>query len=159
MPNLIAKIQHTRPVSEIEVNKSNAILVAGCQAPMFAFQDATSLYRTFVEFYEAGKISTAVCDGVALRYVRLRNGELLAKGKTVTGFADAEEDYPDNAAWELNLLQEYHALAYRRRGEEDRRKLRPSRSLAQIRDGNLITGQQNYSGPETAKVLIKALGE
>ena len=28
-----------------------------------------------------------------------------------------------------------------------------------IRDGNLITGQQNFSGAETAKTVIAALGE
>lgn len=28
-----------------------------------------------------------------------------------------------------------------------------------IRDGNLITGQQNFSGSETARAVIAALGE
>ena len=28
-----------------------------------------------------------------------------------------------------------------------------------LRDGNLITGQQNFSGSETAHVLLRALGE
>ena len=27
-----------------------------------------------------------------------------------------------------------------------------------VRDGNLITGQQNFSGPETAALIIEALG-
>jgi putative intracellular protease/amidase len=28
-----------------------------------------------------------------------------------------------------------------------------------VRDGNLITGQQNFSGAETAEAVIRALGE
>ena len=28
-----------------------------------------------------------------------------------------------------------------------------------VRDGNLITGQQNFSGAQTAKVVCEALGE
>jgi putative intracellular protease/amidase len=28
-----------------------------------------------------------------------------------------------------------------------------------VRDGNLLTGQQNFSGMETAEALIRALGE
>jgi putative intracellular protease/amidase len=28
-----------------------------------------------------------------------------------------------------------------------------------VRDGNLITGQQNYSGLATAEAIIRALGE
>jgi putative intracellular protease/amidase len=27
-----------------------------------------------------------------------------------------------------------------------------------LRDGNLVTGQQNFSGAETAKVVIETLG-
>jgi putative intracellular protease/amidase len=27
-----------------------------------------------------------------------------------------------------------------------------------VRDGNLVTGQQNFSGGETAQVIIQALG-
>jgi len=27
-----------------------------------------------------------------------------------------------------------------------------------VRDGNLVTGQQNFSGAETAEVIIDALG-
>jgi putative intracellular protease/amidase len=32
------------------------------------------------------------------------------------------------------------------------------RSFA-LRDGNLITGQQNFSGEETARLVIEALGQ
>jgi putative intracellular protease/amidase len=28
-----------------------------------------------------------------------------------------------------------------------------------IRDGNLVTGQQNFSGEETARAIVAALGE
>jgi putative intracellular protease/amidase len=28
-----------------------------------------------------------------------------------------------------------------------------------VRDGNLLTGQQNFSGTETAHALVRALGE
>lgn len=28
-----------------------------------------------------------------------------------------------------------------------------------VRDGNLITGQQNFSGAETAELVVRALGE
>jgi putative intracellular protease/amidase len=72
---------------------------------MFTFEKATALHNKFVEFYEAGKIACAMCHGVAiLRYAKLSNGEYLAKGKTVTGFANVEEDCADNAVWSMNLL-------------------------------------------------------
>jgi putative intracellular protease/amidase len=90
-PSLAALVQKTKPVSEINVARFDAIVVAGGQAPMFSFEKATALHSKFVEFYEAGKIASALCHGVAiLRYARLSSGELLAKGKTVTGFANVD---------------------------------------------------------------------
>jgi putative intracellular protease/amidase len=82
-PKLAALTQSTQEVSAIEVNRFDAILVAGGQAPMFTFENAASLHRKFVEFYEAGKIACVLCHGVALlRYAKISNGEYLANGKT-----------------------------------------------------------------------------
>ena len=82
---------------------------------MFNFADATALHRTFVSFYEAGKLAVALCHGTAiLRYATLSNGEPLVKGKTVTGFANVEEDFADNAVWGMNLLpRDKHVTPWR----------------------------------------------
>ncbi|GKT86127.1 thiJ/pfpI family protein [Colletotrichum tofieldiae] len=45
------------------------------------------------EFYESGKIVSAVCHGPgALVNAKLSDGEYLVKGQEVTGFSNAEED-------------------------------------------------------------------
>jgi putative intracellular protease/amidase len=163
--NLAAMVEHTRPVSDIDRGQFDAILVAGGQAPMFTFNVAMELQHKFVEFYEAGKIVCALCHGVAiLRYARLTDGQYLAKGKTVTGFANAEEDFADRAVWEMNLLsRDKHVMPWRI--EDELKKIGANfiqaglwRGFA-VRDGNLITGQQNFSGGETAEKLVQALGE
>ena len=83
-PSLAALVEKTKPASEIDPARFDAIVVAGGQAPMFTFDKATSLHSKFVEFHQAGKVAAALCHGVAiLAYARLPNGELLAKGKTV----------------------------------------------------------------------------
>ncbi|MBV8869863.1 MAG: type 1 glutamine amidotransferase domain-containing protein, partial [Acetobacteraceae bacterium] len=88
-PGLAALVEDTKPVSALDVARFDAIVVAGGQGPMFSFETATALHATFAAFYEAGKVAAALCHGVAvLRYARLSNGEHLAKGKTVTGFAN-----------------------------------------------------------------------
>lgn len=157
-------IENTKPVSEIDVQQFDAILVAGGQAPMFTFDSARDLSKKFVEFYEAGKLAAALCHGVAiLRYAKLSNGEYLAKGKTVTGFANVEEDFADRAVWDMNLLARgTHVMPWRI--EDELKKIGANyvqaglwRSFA-VRDGNLITGQQNFSGAETAELLVQALG-
>jgi putative intracellular protease/amidase len=164
-PKLAALVDETKKVSEIDLVSFDAIVVAGGQAPMINFDRAKSLQRKFVEFYEAGKIACALCHGVALlRYTKLSNGQMLAKGKTITGFANVEEDFADSAVWEMNLLsKDKHVMPWRI--EDELRKLGANyiqagmwRGFA-IRDGNLITGQQNFSGMETAELVVKALGD
>lgn len=164
-PSLAALVDNTKPVSALDVDSFDAIVVAGGQAPMITFERETELQRVFVAFYERGKIAAALCHGTAvLRYARLSNGELLAKGKTVTGFANVEEDFADNAVWEAGALaRDKHVMPWRI--EDELKQLGANyvqaglwRSFA-IRDGNLVTGQQNFSGADTARVVIAALGE
>jgi putative intracellular protease/amidase len=55
-----------------------------------------------------------VCHGVAiLKFAKLSNGEYL-EGKTVTGFANVEQDFADNAVWSMNLLsRDKHPMPWR----------------------------------------------
>ncbi len=164
-PALRALIDNTKPVSALTVDAFDAIVVAGGQAPMFTFERATVLQQKLVEFHEAGKVTAALCHGTAiLAFARLSNGEPLVKGRTVTGFANVEEDYADNAVWTYGMLPRgTHVMPWR---IEDRLKALGAnyvqaglwRSFA-VRDGHLITGQQNFSGEETARLVVAALGE
>ena len=163
-PSLMAKLETTRPAREIDVASFDAIVVAGGQSPMFSIEKATDLHKVFVAFHQAGKIAAALCHGVAiLRYAKLPNGEYLAKGKTVTGFANVEEDFADNAVWNAGFLsRDKHVMPWRI--EDELKRLGANfiqaglwRGFA-VRDGSLVTGQQNFSGAETARVVIDALG-
>ncbi len=163
-PDFMKLLDNTAKVDEIDVDRYDALLVAGGQGPMFTFESAENLQAKFVEFYEAGKPTAAVCHGVAvLRYARLSDGEPLVKGKTVTGFANVEEDASDQAVWDLGALsRDKHVMPWRI--EDELRALGANfiqaglwRGYA-VRDGNLITGQQNFSGGETADLIIEAVG-
>jgi putative intracellular protease/amidase len=163
-PELRALVDATKKVDAIDLPRFDAIVVAGGQAPMFNFEQATALHRKFAEFHEAGKVAAALCHGVAvLAYARGSDGELIAKGRTVTGFANCEEDFADNAVWNYGLLpRDRHVMPWR---IEDRlREIGANyvqaglwRGFA-VRDGNLVTGQQNFSGEETARLVVEALG-
>jgi putative intracellular protease/amidase len=164
-PEFVKLVENTRAAKDIDVNKFDAIIIAGGQGPMFTIEKVTDTIKKFVAFYEAGKIASALCHGVAiLRYAKLSNGEYLVKGKTVTGFSNAEEDFADEAVWNMNLLSRgNHVMPWRI--EDELKKIGANYIQAglwkgfSIRDGNLITGQQNFSGSETAEVLIQAIGE
>lgn len=164
-PALAALVESTRPVAELDVDAFDAIVVAGGQAPMFSYDRATALHAKFVEFFERGKVAAALCHGTAvLRWARLSDGTPLVKGKTVTGFANVEEDFADEAVWQYGILPRgQHLMPWRI--EDELRALGANyvqagrwRGFA-VRDGNLVTGQQNFSGAETARVVIAALGE
>lgn len=163
-PALKALVESTGKVADIAVDAFDAIVVAGGQSPMFSFETATDLHAKFAEFHGAGKIAAALCHGVAvLKYARDADGELIAKGRTVTGFANVEEDFADNAVWDYGLVPRGNPLMPWR--IEDTLRAHGAnyvqgglwRSFA-VRDGNLITGQQNFSGAETARLVVEALG-
>jgi putative intracellular protease/amidase len=163
-PKLMDLVEKTNKDSQIDVTRFDAILVAGGQGPMFTFDKAFDLHKKFVEFYEAGKLLCAVCHGVPiLRYAKLTNGEYLAKGKTVTGFANIEEDFVDEALWNAKQLPRGQRLMPWR--IEDELKAIGANYIQAglwkgfaVRDGNLITGRQSQSGIETAEALAAALG-
>lgn len=163
-PELKALVDDTRKVADLEVDAFDAIVVAGGQAPMFAFEGATALHAKFAAFFESGKVAAALCHGSAiLCFAKDSQGEFIAKGRTVTGFANVEEDFADDAVWSYGMLPRgTHVMPWR---IEDRLKALGAnyvqgglwRSFA-VRDGNLVTGQQNFSGQETARLVIEALG-
>lgn len=83
---------------------------------------------------------------------------------TVIGFANVEEDFADNVVWDMNLLpRDKHVMPWRIEDELGRIGANYAqagmwRGFA-VRDGNLLTGQQNFSGADTADALVRALGE
>src|SRR4051794_4024633 len=85
-PAFMRRVENTLPVRELEIDAYDVLVVAGGQGPMFTFEAATGLREKFVAFYEAGKVTAALCHGTAiLAFATLSDGEPLVKGKTVTG--------------------------------------------------------------------------
>lgn len=150
-------LANTRKLTEARPEDYDAIFLVGGQGPMYTYRGNADLQRLFTQFYEAGKPSAAVCHSTTLLLeARRSDGALLVDGKTWTGFADAEEDFADNAVG--MKIQPY-------RIEDEARKLphttfkvaEPFASYA-IADGNLITGQQQNSGAAAAELVVEMLG-
>jgi putative intracellular protease/amidase len=163
-PQFLKLVETTWPVDEIDLDRFDAIVIVGGQGPMFTFEAAANLHAKFTEFYEASRVCAALCHGVALlRYTRLSNGEPLVAGKTVTGFANVEEDFADQSVWETGALPpDRHVMPWRI--EDELMALGANFIQAglwkgfAVRDGNLITGQQNFSGGDTADLIVETLG-
>jgi putative intracellular protease/amidase len=150
-------IQNTKKVSEIISEDFDAIFLTGGQSPMYTFIENETLHKKFVEFYEKGKIVAAICHATCiLLKAKKSDGTLLVENKTWTGFADSEEQYADSFVgqkiqpfWIESEAKKVKNTNYINAGQ--------FKSFA-IRDGNLITGQQQMSGTEAAKLVVTALG-
>lgn len=155
-PELVAQLEDTPAVTDLDVDDYDAILVAGGQSPMFTFRDHAGLHDTIRAFYEAEKPVAAYCHGVAaLVDLTLSDGSYLVTGRTVTGFSDVEEDFSD-AASGVQVMPWRLEPALRQRGANY-----VSAGLFKpfaIRDGRLVTGQQQYSGRAVAQHIIGMLG-
>jgi putative intracellular protease/amidase len=152
-----ALLDKTLPLAEVKRDDYDAVFLVGGQGPMYTFYEDARVHELVRGSYEAGKITAVVCHATCvLLKVRLSGGDLVVKGKTWTGFADVEEDYAD--ATEGLRIQPF-------RIETEARALPDTNFIAHglfrphaVRDGNLITGQQQYSGTAAASLVIAALG-
>lgn len=151
-------LANTKKLTEVDANNYDAIFLVGGQGPMYTFKSNKDLEKLFVAFYEAGKPSSAVCHSTTLLLeAKKSNGELLVKGKTWTGFADAEEEFADKAVG--MKIQPYRIETEAKKIAGTTFKVAAPFSSYAIADGNLITGQQQNSGAAAAELLVKALNK
>jgi putative intracellular protease/amidase len=156
-PEFMKLLYNTPLVDDLNADDFDAVIVAGGQSPMFTFQRATGLQKLFLDFFNKEKVSAALCHGTSLLlYLKDRGGNPFLKDRRMTGFANSEEDYADKTVGQK--LMPF-------RIEDEARKLGAQFSTAPafepyaIRDGILITGQQQHSGSEVARLVIEALDE
>jgi putative intracellular protease/amidase len=155
-PHLAALLESTKPLANTKGDYYDGILICGGQAPMFTFREEQALQELIASFYESEKPVAALCHGVAaLMDVKLSDGSYLITGKTMTGFSNAEEDFADAVVggklmpWHIEDVARERGANYIQGGLW--------KAFA-VRDGRLITGQQQYSGAKTARLVIEAMG-
>jgi putative intracellular protease/amidase len=155
-PELMALLDDTPRLSDLDLDAFDAIMVAGGQSPMFTFRENEDLKGAIRYFYESEKPTAIYCHGTAaLVDLTLSDGSYLVDGKTVTGFANVEEEFSDAFVgqkvmpWRVEDVLKQRGANYINGGM--------FKAFA-VRDGRLITGQQQYSGRKVAQMVIEALG-
>lgn len=155
-PELVALLADTPKLADEQLSTYDALVVAGGLSPMFTYRGNDDLHQAIVTFYEAEKLIAVYCHGVAaLVDAKLTDGTYLISGKTVTGFSNAEEDYSDAYVgqtvmpWRIEDAARGRGANYIQGG-----LFKPF----VVRDGRLITGQQQYSGRKVAQLVIQTLG-
>jgi putative intracellular protease/amidase len=123
---------------------------------MYTMVTDTNLQKLFASFYEQGKIASAVCHATSiLLHTKLTNGKLLVEGRKWTGFANSEEEFADKAVG--RRIQPFWIESEARKILNTTFTIGPAFAAYSVVDGNLITGQQQNSGSEVARLVMKAL--
>ena len=156
-PSHAQLVAQTPSLAGVSPADYDAIFLAGGQSPMVTFAENAPLHELIAGFYEAGKVVGIVCHATAvLLRTRLSSGELLVANKTWTGFADSEERVAEGFVG--GKIQPFWI-------ETEARKLPGTNFVVDqafrpfaVRDGRLVTGQQQHSGAEAARLVIEALG-
>jgi putative intracellular protease/amidase len=156
-PDHVALVERSRPIADIDVAATDAVLFIGGQGPMVTFRDDARVHALASEVLESGRVLGVICHATCLLLdARRADGSLLVDGRTWTGFANSEEDYADEFVG--RSIQPF-------RIEDEARRLPGTNFIVAgrfkphaVRDGNLITGQQQYSGALAARLMIEALG-
>ena len=155
--SFLEMLENTKKLTEVAADNYDAVFLVGGQGPMYTFRGNKDLQTLFAAFYESGKPAAVVCHATTLLLeAGNTNGELIVKGKTWTGFANAEEAFADQAVG--MKIQPYRIEDEARKIPETTFKVAAAFSSFAIQDGNLITGQQQNSGAAAAELLVRALG-
>lgn len=152
-----ALVEDTVALADVSADDFDAIFLVGGQAPMYTFAEDEALHRLVAAFHEAGKVTAVVCHATCvLLRARTSDGRLVVEGRTWTGFADSEERYADEFVG--RRIQPFWI-------ETEARAIPGTNFIVNgmfkphaVRDGNLITGQQQYSGAAAARLVVEALG-
>jgi putative intracellular protease/amidase len=155
-PELMALLEKTPKLADEKLGSYDALMVAGGLAPMFSYRENGDVKRAILHFYDAEKPIGIYCHGTsALADIKLPDGSYFVAGKTLTGFANIEEDYTDRFVgkkvmpWRIEDVLRERGANYIQGGLF---------KAFVVRDGRLITGQQQYSGRKVALAIIEALG-
>lgn len=140
-------------VEDIKPNDFDVMFLVGGHGPMQDMAYHPTIGSVLVAMLDnPSKIVAAVCHGPAGFFTACRpDGSWALKDRQLTGFSNEEETqagFGGNAPWLL----------------EDRLRISGARYLADkpwtphaVVDGNLVTGQQNYSAGVTADAVLKTL--
>jgi len=148
--------EKTEKLSDLSGAAKNfdAIFFVGGHGPMFDLVDDPVSHKLISDFFDAGKVVSAVCHGpIALAKVKLSDGSYLVSGQPVTGFSNAEEEQSGLTKAMPVLLED---ILLQNGGKYE--KAEPwGVKVAIGRSGKLITGQNPASARPLGEAIKKAL--
>lgn len=153
LESLVKELENTLVLGDIDPARFDVMFVVGGHGPMQDLAvdpDIGGLIAAVLG--DQDKILAGVCHGPAsFLPAHDGNGNWLFKGRKLTAFSNEEETmatFSGNAPWLLEDRLRLAGAAY---------QAGPAYQPHAVTDGNLVTGQQNYSAQVTADAVMEAL--
>jgi putative intracellular protease/amidase len=151
-PVAIGAFSHSVKLSSIDWSTADAIYLAGGHGACTDFVSDVDLKKGVETLYAANKVVAAACHGpVGFAQCVKPDGTPLVAGKTVTGFADSEEE-----AVQLTKIVPF-LLETRFKEQGAKYEKGPDWNSKVCVDGKLVTGQNPQSSDACAEGVIKLL--
>jgi len=157
LENQSALWKTTKKLDEFKgkANEFAAIFYVGGHGPMFDLATDSTSHEIIREFWESGKVVSAVCHGpAALANVKLGDGSYLVSGSKVTGFSNVEEEQVGLTEAMPFLLED----ALKEHGGEFEKAGEPWGVKVVVgKEGRLLTGQNPASAAAVGKAVADAI--
>ena len=146
------KLSLTMKLSDTFADEFDAVFFPGGHGPMWDLNKDPNVTRLVQNFHRQNKFIAAVCHGpAALLNAKGDNGELLIKGKKVTGFTNTEEEAVKLTKVVPFLLEDALKAAGAGYSKKD------DWQSYTVQDGQFLTGQNPASSEQVAKDLLQLL--
>ncbi|HUB81652.1 MAG TPA: type 1 glutamine amidotransferase domain-containing protein [Bryobacteraceae bacterium] len=145
------RLSQTLKLSEMKSEDFDSIFYVGGHGPMWDLADNPDSIALIESFYNSGKPVAAVCHSPAVFHRVMYRGELLVKGKRVTGFTNGEE-----AAVGLSKVVPFLVEDELKRAGGLYQKAADWAPFALV-DSRIVTGQNPASSTAAAKALMEVL--
>jgi putative intracellular protease/amidase len=150
-PALVAKLEKTLELREVDLNQYDAIHVAGGRGATFDLFPSEDVARALEHFWREEKVVGAICHGA----ISLANIPERIRGRKVTGYTLEGDLELQRVFGEGFLIPNYPQTALEKAGAEYSRV--GANDPYVIKDGKLVTGQNQQSASEYALVLLRTL--
>ncbi|KAF7301314.1 DJ-1 protein-PfpI domain-containing protein [Mycena indigotica] len=150
-----SKLASAKKLSDVNAKDYDAIFYVGGHGPVIDLASDPVNIALASQFYQSGKITSAVCHGpAALVGVTDTQGNSIFAGKAATGFSDAEEIQVDKVK-DVPFLLEQRITEL---GGKYEKAAEPWGAKVVV-DGNLITGQNPASAAGVGEKILEALSK
>jgi putative intracellular protease/amidase len=152
-PTVKEKFAKAKKLSEVNVKDYDAVFYVGGHGPVLDLASDTTNAKLVSDFWNAGKIVSAVCHGPAALVGGFdASGKSIFAGRSATCFTNDEEVAVDKVK-DIPFLVEDRIVQLGGKFQ----KTEPWGEKVVV-DGKLITGQNPASATGVGKAIIKALG-